>query len=414
MTAPDVAAGGDARWRHLGVGLVGLVAACAVQNGLPFLTVALRAEGLPLTVIGLLVSAPTAGLVLSLLAWGAAADRYGERLVLSAGLGIAAVAMTGAALAGTPVAAGLWLLLAGAGSASVHAASGRLVLGWFPASQRGLAMGVRQAGQPIGVGLAALALPRLAGDGPGTAFAALAAGCAVTAVLIGVLVRDPARPARSPGAPRAASPYRSPVLWRVHAASTLLVVPQFVVVAAFGFDFLVREAGWAAGAAGTLLAVTQLGGAAARLGAGVWSDRAGSRVGPLRLVAVGVAAVVGTLAVVAALTPAVLAPAAVAVAVVAAAVVTVSPNGIAFTSVAEQAGSAWAGRALGVHNTVQNLGATLTVPLAALLVDGGAGYPAAYAAAAVAAALAVGVVPGRAVEAASHCALRAVEPAAGR
>ena len=133
MTAADAGTQGSARWRHLGVSLVGLVAACAIQNGLPFLTVAFRAEGLSLAAIGLLVSAPTAGLVLSLLAWGAAADRYGERLVLSAGLGIAAVAMTGAALAGTPVATGLWLLLAGAGSASVHAASGRLVLGWFPA-----------------------------------------------------------------------------------------------------------------------------------------------------------------------------------------------------------------------------------------------------------------------------------------
>ena len=154
--AADAGRHGSARWRHLGVSLVGLVAACAVQNGLPFLTVALRAEGLSLAAIGLLVSAPTAGLVLTLLAWGAAADRYGERVVLGAGLGVAAAAMTGAALADTTVATGLWLLLAGAGSASVHAASGRLVLGWFPASQRGLAMGVRQAGQPIGVGVAAV------------------------------------------------------------------------------------------------------------------------------------------------------------------------------------------------------------------------------------------------------------------
>ena len=413
MTAAVAGTHELARWRHLGVGLVGLVAACAVQNGLPFLTVALRAEGLSLAAIGLLVSAPTAGLVLSLLAWGAAADRYGERLVLGAGLGIAAAALTGAALADTPPATGLWLLLAGAGSASVHAASGRLVLGWFPASQRGLAMGIRQAGQPIGVGVAAFALPRLADDGTGTAFAALAAGCAVTAVLVGVLVRDPARPPTPAGAPPAASPYRSPVLWRVHAASTLLVVPQFVV-AAFGFDFLVRAAGWSVGAAGTLLAVTQLGGAAARLGAGAWSDRAGSRVGPLRLVAVAVTAVVGVLAVVAALTPDVLAPAVIAAAVVFAAIATVSPNGIAFTSVAEQAGSAWAGRALGAHNTVQNVSAALTVPLAALLVESGPGYPAAFAAGAVAAALAVGVVPGRAVEAASRGAPPAVGAAAGR
>ncbi|MDP9429173.1 MAG: MFS transporter, partial [Actinomycetota bacterium] len=248
---------------------------------------------------------------------------------------------------------------------------------------------------------------------PGTAFAALAVGCAVTAVLVGAIVRDPARPARSAGTPRAASPYRSPVLWRVHAASTLLVVPQFVV-AVFSFDFLVREAGWSVGAAGTLLAVTQFAGAAARLGAGAWSDRAGSRVGPLRLVAVAVAAVVGVLAVVAVLTPDVLAPAAVAAAVVLASVVTVSPNGIAYTSVAEQAGSAWAGRALGAHNTAQHLAAATTVPLVALLVDGGAGYPAAFAAGAVAAAFAVGVVPGRALEGSTSGAPRAVEPAPGR
>jgi MFS family permease len=82
-----------------------------------------------------------------------------------------------------------------------------------------------------------------------------------------------------------------------------------------------------------------------------------------------------------------------------AAVATVSPNGVAFTSVAEQAGSAWAGRALGAHNTAQNLAAALTVPLAALLVDAGPGYPAAFAVGAVAALVAVPVVPGRAAEA---------------
>ena len=386
-----------ARWRYLGVGLTGLVAACAAQNGLPFLTVALRAEGLSLPQIGLLVSAPTAGLVLTLLLWGALADRYGERLVLSCGLAIAAGGLTGAALADAALPTGLWLLLAGGGSGSVHAASGRLVLGWFPPAQRGLAMGIRQAGQPLGVGLAALLLPRLAGDGPGGAFAFLAAGCAVTAVLVALLVRDPARPSRVDGAPRPASPYRSPVLWRVHAASTLLVVPQFAV-AGLAFDWLVRDAGWAAAAAGTLLAVTQVGGVAARLGAGVWSDRAGSRLGPLRRIAVAVGVAVGLLALVAALTPDVLGPAVAAAAVALAAVATVSPNGVAFTSVAEQSGSAWAGRALGAHNTAQNLAAALTVPLAALLVDAGPGYPAAFAVGAVAALVAVPVVPGRAAE----------------
>ncbi len=266
-----------ARWRHLLVGLVGLVAACAVQHGLPFLTVAWRAEGLSLAQIGLLVSAPLLGLVLTLIGWGGLADRFGERVVLAVGLAVGAAALVGAAAASSLVATGLWLVLAGAGTASVHAASGRLVLGWFPERQRGLAMGVRQTGQPLGVMVAALTLPRLAEHGTGRAFAVLAAMCAAAAVLIGVLVRDPARPARSSAAPTS-SPYRTPVLWRLHAAGSLLVVPQFAV-AAYSFDFLVRQSGWSAAAAGSLLAAAQGGGALSRLGAGAWSDRAGSRVG---------------------------------------------------------------------------------------------------------------------------------------
>jgi hypothetical protein len=224
----------------------------------------------------------------------------------------------------------------------------------------------------------------------------LAGGCAGAAVLIGLLVRDPARPAGA-GTGTGGSPYRTPVLWRLHAAGGLLVVPQFAV-AAFSFDFLVREAGWTAAAAGGLLAAAQVAGAGARLGAGVWSDRAGSRLGPLRVIAAAVAVGVGVLGVAAALGPGALAPAAVTSAVVAAAVVTVSPNGVAFTSVAEQAGPAWAGRALGGHNTVQHVLAVATVPVAALLVDAGAGYAAAFGMGAAAALAAVPVVPGRAAE----------------
>ncbi len=385
------------RWRHLGVGLLGLVAACAVQHGLPFLTVAWRAEGLSLAGIALLVSAPILGLVVTLIGWGALADRFGERVVLTAGLGIGALALGGAAASSSPVVTGGWLFLAGCGTASVHAASGRLVLGWFPPRQRGLAMGIRQTGQPLGVGLAALTLPRLADGGTGRAFAVLALLCAATAVLIGALVRDPERPARPAGAPPTASPYRTPVLWRLHAAGALLVVPQFAV-AAFAFDFLVRGAGWGAAAAGSLLAAAQGGGALARLGSGAWSDRAGSRVGPLRGLAGAVAVAVAVLALAAALTPEVLPPAVAAAAVVLASVVTVSPNGVAFTSVAEQAGSAWAGRALGAHNTAQHVFAVATVPLAGLLIDAGAGYATAFGLGVLGAAAAVPLVPGRTIE----------------
>ena len=49
----------------------------------------------------------------------------------------------------------LGLLVAGIGAAATNSASGRVVVGWFPPERRGIAMGIRQTGQPLGVGIAA-------------------------------------------------------------------------------------------------------------------------------------------------------------------------------------------------------------------------------------------------------------------
>jgi sugar phosphate permease len=279
------------------------------------------------------------------------------------------------------------LALAGAAGASVHAASGRLILGWFGRRRRGLAMGIRQTAQPLGVGLAALLLPSLAGRGIPAALVALAAACLGAALLVLAVVRDPPRSAHRPAT--AVTPYRSAVLPRIHAASALLVVPQFTV-AAFGLTFLVDEHGWSPVDGGRLLAVAQVGGAGARLVAGWWSDRAGSRTRPLRQAALAVAVVLAVLAGTAAVDSAWAIPA-----LLVAAVVTVSPNGLAFTAVAEYAGAAWAGRALGLQNTAQNLTATLTPPVVAALVAG-RGYPTAFVIAAVLPVAAAGLVPVRA------------------
>jgi sugar phosphate permease len=379
------------RWLVLGVGLIGLIAGCAAQYGLAYLIPAFRAEGRSLEEATLFVSAPIVGIVLTLIAWGAAADRWGERLVLFAGLAAAGACMLGAAAMDGTVARLVLLFAVGATSSAIHAASGRLILGWFAARQRGLAMGIRQMGQPLGVGLAAVVLPPLAVAGVGASLSFLGVACLASATLILLLVRDPPRPVRPAGQPAPGSPYREPYLWRIHLASTLLVVPQ-VTVAVFAFDFLVTGLRWSITDAGVLLAVTALLGAGGRLVAGHWSDRVGSRLGPMRIVAVviGLSMVALALSAVAGIGPTV---AALAVA----AVVTVSPNGLAFTAVAERAGSAWAGRALGVQNTFQNLVAgAATPPLAVLigLVGGGAaGYGLAFATVAALPFLAAVAVP---------------------
>ena len=354
-------------------GLLAMTAGCTFQYGLAYLIPAFRAEGLSLEQAGILVACPTAGLLLTLVAWGAAADRWGERLVLGAGLALAGMIL----LAGTTVhgtaALGACLAAAGAAGASVYAASGRLILGWFPARQRGLAMGIRQSAQPLGVAVAALALPSIGAHGRPAALAFLGTFCLAAAVLVAAVVRDPARPPHH-AQPRGSSPYRrgtSTVLWRIHAASALLVVPQFAV-ATFALVFLVETHGLEPVTAGRLLAVAQACGAFSRLGAGVWSDRVGSRMRPMRALALATALTLATLAGGAA----VRAPWAIA-ALFAAVIVSVSTNGLAFTAVAEHAGSAWAGRALGIQNTGQNAFAAATPPVLAAVI-GAVGYPAAF------------------------------------
>jgi sugar phosphate permease len=358
---------GDARrWTVLAVGLLGLVAGCAVQYGLAYLIPALRETGLALEEATLLAIAPIAGVLCTLIAWGAAADRWGERRILVLGLGLAGIAELGAAVIAEPILRWLLLFAAGATSAAIHAASGRLILGWFGVGERGMAMGIRQMGQPLGVAAAAVVLPPLAAGGIPAAFVALGVACLASASLIALVVRDPARPAVEGSA--AGSPYGEPYLWRIHLSSGLLVIPQ-VAIAIFAFDYLVTGLGWSIGAAGLLLAGTQVLGALSRLAAGWWSDRIGSRLGPMRLVALLVAVAMAALA----LLGIAGVPAAV-VALAAAAVVTTSPNGLAFTAVAERAGSSWAGRALGVQNTFQNLlAAVVPTPLALLVGAAGGG-----------------------------------------
>ena len=375
------------RWAVLVTGMVAMAAGCAFQFGLPYLIPALRDEGLTLAQAGVLTAAPTAGLLVTLIAWGAAADRWGERWVMTAGLGAAGVILLAGSFAGAsagpfagaPAGLAVCLFLAGAAAAAVNASSGRLILGWFSARERGLAMGLRQAALPLGVAIAALVLPGLDRH---AALAFLGTFCLAAAALVAIVVRDP--PAPRAAAAGEGSPYRGPVLWRIHAASALLVIPQ-LTVATYALVFLVDLHGWPPSAAGRMLAIGQAAGALARLVAGWWSDRAGSRLRPMRQLSLAIAAVLVALA------AGVHSGFAVA-ALLAAGVITVSPNGLAFTAVAEHAGRGWAGRALGIQNTAQNVAAVAAAPgMAALITT--AGYGTAFGIAVAFPLLAAAVIP---------------------
>jgi sugar phosphate permease len=430
--------GSSRRWLILLIGLIAMTAGCTFQYGLAYLIPALRHAGFSLELASILVACPTAGLLLTLIGWGYAADRWGERLVLASGLGAAGIVLLLASLVHGAVALGLCLALGGAAGGSVFAASGRLILGWFARHERGLAMGIRQSAQPLGVALAAATLPALGASGTGRPLLFLGGFCVIAAVLVVALVRDPARTlapepqapgqeaygpeARGPEAhgpearepqphgpeaqaPQAqaggrASPYRQPVLWRIHAASALLVVPQFTV-ATFALVYLVDARGWTVLAAGRLLAVAQVCGAGSRLGAGYWSDRVGSRMRPMRVLAITTGAGMLALAAAAAAGSSIAVPILLGCGVVA-----VSTNGLAFTAVAEYAGSSWAGRALGIQNTGQNALAAATPPVLALAI-GSIGFGASFAVVAAFPLVAAVFVPVSAEGAAVRAPLRA-------
>jgi sugar phosphate permease len=380
------------RWLILALGVLAQGSACAFVYGLPFLVPLLRDTlGLSLAAVGIYVAAPVVGLLLTLVAWGALADRFGERRVMTAGLSAAAVTMSAAALAPTGDHRVVLVLLAlgGASGASVFAASGRLVMGWFPRRERGVAMGIRQCAQPVGVGIAGITPPSLA-ERVG-AFPALllpAVLCLVMAVLVALFAADPPREPRSATAAPPASPYTTSLLWRVHLASALLVLPQFAI-SAFTVEYLVREQGFSAPAAGALVAVVQIVGAAGRIGIGWWSDRVGSRMRPMRQIAVGAVGVLVAFAL-----GDLFLPWLAIAALVVGGVVTVAHNGLGYTATAEIAGPLWSGRALGVQNTGQNIVSSLT-PLALGAVIGGLGYAAGFLIATVAPVVAIAVTPVR-------------------
>ncbi|RFA14966.1 MFS transporter [Subtercola boreus] len=396
----------------LALGLLAQVAGTIVVTTPAFLVPSLNADrGLSLAEAGLVVAAPSVGMVLTLILWGALADRIGEHWVIAAGLAVAALAALGALLAGELVVTGVFFLVAGMGAASANAAGGRLVVGWFPPGRRGLAMGIRQMAQPLGVAVAAIVIPPLAAaDGLPAALVFPFVVVTLAALAAVVFIVDPPRGATAAAAPataaagddsptelararRLANPYRSSsLLWQIHSVSVLLVVPQFVV-STFALVWLINSEGWEPLVAGIVVGVAQCVGALGRIGVGVVSDRVGSRMGPLRVVA----ALASLVMVLLALTDWLHLSGFAAVAVVLASAVTVADNGLAFTAVAEIAGSRWSGRALGAQNTAQFLAAAATAPLVGLLI-GAIGFAASFTVAAALPLVALPLIPRRRID----------------
>jgi sugar phosphate permease len=343
------------RWVVLSVGTIAAAGYAAVPLGLAAIAPELADRyGLSVRQIGVLFGVTAVGQVALLLPWGVAADRRGERAVISVGLALTAAAL----LAATQVESfgaliAVLTLVAGFG-ASAAAGSGRAVMQWFARSQRGLALGIRQTAIPLGGAAGALALPPLTvAGGVSAAYIALAAVCGVSALLGAAFLRERGVSVDETEV-QSGSPLRDRRLWILCAGSALVLVAQIAIMY-FVVIFLHDARGVATGRAAAVLAAVQIAAAGLRIGSGRWTDRDGRRVPLFRRLSVALAVAMATAAALVHASLWLLVPA-----LIVAGALGMSWNGLSFTAAAEIAGRARAGAAVGFQQTVLAVGTTIT------------------------------------------------------
>jgi sugar phosphate permease len=258
-----------------GAHALGSLAALAVAPLAPFL---LDNLGLSRVQVGLFLPAVYLGGVLMSLPAGWLTERFGVRWLLAIGLAVSGASVALAALAPTLTGLLALLFLAGFGFSILNPTTGRAVFDWFPARERGMAMGIKQAGLTAGGIASALALPPIAvAFGWRPALISAGAASLACAALVGALYRDLPPREGAPHVGRSRLADLAPVVRRPGVAVVLACGLALGIAQSSVLAYLVLFArdtfGMSSVEAARLLAVAHLGGVAGRLGWGAVSDR---------------------------------------------------------------------------------------------------------------------------------------------
>jgi sugar phosphate permease len=335
----------------------------ASSVGLPVLGPTLKSDyGLTLGETGVVLGAIGIGMLFTLLPWGLVADRVDERWVIATGLtGAGAMLAVASTTDGFATVTGA-LVAVGALGASVNAASGRAIMSWFPATELGLALGIRQTAIPIGAAVGAAVLPALASAG-GTHLAFLFLGCACVtgAIVAAVFIRGGSGGREEPEVGDVSGPLRDPRMWLLGTGTGLYLVAQIAIIS-FVVLFLHEHRHVSKYPAAAVLVTIYVLATAARVGSGRISDRLGSRLRPLRTIGVALALSTAGVAV------AIDAPLWLLVPLfIVAGVLSMSWNGLSYASAAEMAGYARTGAALGFQQTLLGVVVAAAPPVVALV-----------------------------------------------
>lgn len=275
---------------YLGLAFTSQTGMSFVQQGLVILgTFLLAVYHLSLTELGFVTTALSLGVMCSMVFAGIAVDRLGPRVVLF--YGTLLMALFGLMLTQVHSFDILLLMLffVGVSLAIVPAAGTKAVFTAFSNRPRGLVMGIRQTGVPVGAALAAWLLPQMVPHvGLNLTYVVFALELLVVGFAFSFVIPHFQRAAAKSLRVRLEKNH-----WRLLArpvgVAFLMVSGQYILLT-YSIVDLHRQHHLSLATAGIILAVSQLGGGVGRILLGQISDRMGQARAPVLAIAGTVAA----------------------------------------------------------------------------------------------------------------------------
>jgi len=275
----------DYRWVVLAVATLAQATASFITQGLGILVGFLQQDfQLSNLEVGLLIAAANVAPIVALPIVGDLLDRRSERLIVAIG----ATILTTGILLSVLATSFAWLLaslvIVGCGYSTTQPGGSKSVSAWFHGRQLGFAMGIRQAGLPLGAAAAAATLPVIASIWSWRAAFLLGAAAALAGALaFSALYRRPAAVAAdthrgSPSALGFASLLAMlghPWMRGVALSGIALVSAQYAILTYFML-FLRDDHAIPLADGAWLMFAAQSCGVAGRVTLGAWSDRPGT------------------------------------------------------------------------------------------------------------------------------------------
>ena len=268
----------DYRWWILGVStLTQLIAALASQGIGAWSVYAQDTLHLSARQIGSLAMLLNVVQIFGLVLIGGVLDRRGERMPVFIGMLVLGLSMALFSVSAGFGVLAVAMLLMGVGYSPIQPGGSKAIYSWFPAQERGLAMGVRQAALPLGGACAAIFFPTLISQvGWAPAMAAAAATIAVGGLIHLAVFRNAPRAEVSP--PPAVSVWRSlaghfqdPVFRRIALIGAALAAAQ-TTISIFWAIFVRHHFEVTASMAVWSLFIVQISGALGRVALSALSD----------------------------------------------------------------------------------------------------------------------------------------------